>query len=76
MDKGITSEQIAGWADTKDGKVENEVEVLVFSQGIQAESLEHDEAMAALGEITVEYVEALFADENVEEAVINDWGKN
>jgi len=44
MDKNITSKQIEGWGD--DG-----VDIIVFSQGIQTESLTYSEAMAALGEI-------------------------
>lgn len=53
MDKNIESEDIAGWGT--DGKVS----VIVYSQGIQKESLTHAEAMEALGKITVDYVEDL-----------------
>jgi len=55
IDENVKSEQIAGWGD------EGEVEILVYSQGIQAEGLTHAEAMEALGEVTAEYVQALYA---------------
>ena len=54
MDKNVTDDQIAGWGD--DG-----VQVIAFSQAIQAEGLTYDEAMAALGEFNVANVEAWVA---------------
>ena len=69
MDKGITSKTIDGWKDADE--TETKVEILVLSQGIQSEGLSHDEAMAALGEINKENVEAWFKGEDIAE--INDW---
>ena len=63
MDEGITQDVIEGWGT--DG-----VQVVVFSQAIQAEGLTHAEAMTALGDVTVEYLEELVAD--ADDSVIND----
>ena len=84
MDDHITSDLIAGW-QTKDDEgniTDNKVSILVFSQGIQATGLNHAEAMEALGgsyqtlkaqnNAHYAYVENLFKDTTVNEAVIND----
>jgi len=63
MDENIEQDDLDGWGD--DG-----VQVIAFSQGIQAEGLTHAEAMATLGEVTVENVEAWVAE--ADDAVIND----
>ena len=55
MDKNITDDYIDGWGD-------NGVQIIAFSQGIQAEGLSHAEAMDALGEVTVENVESWLAE--------------
>lgn len=55
MDENIEQDDLAGWGD--DG-----VQVIAFSQGIQAEGLTHAEAMEALGEVTVANVEAWLAE--------------
>ena len=49
IDESVTSEEAAGWGD--DG-----VQVIAFSQAIQAEGLEHDEAMEALGEVNADNI--------------------
>jgi len=73
MDKNITQEQVAGWYTYKNGQLEEDkVDIIVFSQGIQAEGLTHAEAMTALGEVTKANVESWIADVNVNDAVIND----
>ena len=71
MDKNITSEQIAGWADVE-GEEEIKVDIIAFSQGIQAQDLSYEEAMAALGEVTTDYVEELL-EGRADDAIINDW---
>lgn len=72
MDKNITTEQIAGWqAKDKDGNViDNKVDIIVFSQGIQAEGLTHEEAMKALGEVNETNLQNWI---KTDDAVINDW---
>lgn len=67
MDKGIKQEDLVGWGD--DG-----VQVVAFSQAIQSEGLSHTEAMAALGEVTVNNVETWVA--GAEGAIINDMPAN
>jgi len=52
MDKNVTAEQAEGWG--KDG-----VQVIVYSQGIQAEGLTHAEAMEALGTVDQDLINAL-----------------
>ena len=63
MDKDITSETVKLFGE--------KAEILIFAQGIQASGLTHEQAMAALGELTPETVAELF--ENAEEGIINDW---
>lgn len=48
LDKNLTIDKAAGWGE--DGKVD----IIVFSQGIQATGLTHTEAMAALGAVNQE----------------------
>ena len=76
MDKGIITEQIAGWGE------DNKVNIIVYSQGIQTYDLEHDEAMEILGEVNQENLTKWLVDgydvngTNVDaanEAVINDF---
>ena len=54
MDKGIESDDIAGWGE--------KVDIIVFSQGIQAEGLTYAEAMEALGDVETNLTEWLKAD--------------
>lgn len=63
MDKNITQDQIQGWGN--DG-----VDIIVFSQAIQAEGLTHAEAMKALGEINETNLNTWI---DGEDAVINNW---
>ena len=63
MDKNITQEQIEGWGD--DG-----VDIIVFSQGIQATGLTYEQAMAELGEINQTNLTTWI---DGEDAKINDW---
>lgn len=71
MDENIEQDDLAGWGE--DG-----VQVIAFSQGIQAEGLTHAEAMEALGEVTVANLEKWIAGDAAEgieaapEATIND----
>ena len=70
MDKDVTQEQAEGWGN--DG-----VQILAFSQAIQAEELTYEEAMKALdgtNGITVDYIENLFT-HNKNNATINDFVK-
>ncbi len=64
MDENITSEQIAGWGE--DGKVN----IIVYSQGIQAEGLTHEQAMAELGEVNQSNLTKWIGKDDAE---INDW---
>ncbi len=69
LDSTLTNEQVEGWGE--DG-----VQIKVFTQGIQADNLTHEEAMAALGEISVANLTDWF---DTDDAVINDilpWGKD
>jgi len=74
MDKNITSEQITGWG--KDG-----VEIIVFSQAIQATGLTYEQAMKELGEINETNLNNWLNGYTVSgtpvaaapEATINDW---
>ncbi len=61
LDKNLTQEQVAGFGDN--------VEVKVFSQGIQSEGLTHAQAMEALGEVNVANLNTWFG---TDDAVIND----
>jgi len=65
MDKNITQEQIEGWGD--------KVDILVYSQGIQAYDLTHAEAMEALGEVDQALINKLAG---VDVAAENDWTNN
>lgn len=62
MDKNVTIEQAAGWGE--------KVDIIVYSQGIQATGLTHEEAMTELGEVTKDNVETWV---DGDDAVINDW---
>lgn len=64
MDKNVTSEQIEGWGE--DGKVD----IIVFSQGIQAAGLTHEQAMTELGEVNEANLQSWIGEDD---AVINDW---
>jgi len=74
MDKNITSEQITGWGT--DG-----VEIIVFSQAIQATGLTYEQAMKELGEINETNLNNWLNGYTVSgtpvaaapEATINDW---
>lgn len=63
MDKNITQELAKGWGE--DG-----VDIIVFSQGIQAEGLTYEQAMAELGEINETNLQSWI---DGEDAVVNDW---
>jgi len=63
MDKNITQDQIEGWGT--DG-----VQILVFSQGIQADGLTYDEAMTELGTVDQDLIDTLAAADNADN---NDW---
>lgn len=65
MDKNITSDLIAGWGE--DGKVD----IIVYSQAIQATGLTYDQAMDALGEINATNLQSWIKAED--DAVINNW---
>ena len=58
MDKNVTDDQVDGWG--ADG-----VQVIAFTQAIQAKGLTYDEAMVALGDFTVENVEKWVAEADV-----------
>ena len=64
MDKNIVNEQVAGWGE--------QVEVIVFSQGIQATGLTHAEAMAELGEINESNLQSWIGEENYQDATWTD----
>lgn len=64
MDENVTQEQAKGWGE------ENKVEIVVFSQGIQATGLTHEQAMAELGEVNEANLNAWI---DADDAVINDW---
>ncbi len=66
MDKNITSDQIDGWGT--DG-----VDIIVFSQAIQATGLTYEQAMTELGTIDQTNLTKWI---DGEDAVINDWANN
>jgi len=64
MDKGVSSEQIKGWGD-------NGVDIIVYSQAIQATGLDYATAMKELGEINETNLKTWL--DAAEIATINDW---
>lgn len=64
MDENVTQEVAKGWGE------DSKVDIIVFSQGIQATGLTHEQAMAELGEINSTNLSTWI---DAPDAVINDW---